>query len=75
MSEFITLPKRPDAVMLQAIEDYFSTRLKYRDRKNDDAMHADCWMASMAYIAMVEAYEKANEPKMLLAQGTLVIDA
>lgn len=40
--------------MAQAIENYFASRMKYRDNPHTDAMKADCWMALMAYYAMVD---------------------
>ena len=56
--QMILMPEKADQEMTQAVEDYFASRVKYKDGKNLDAMHADCWMALMAYCAMVDVVKK-----------------
>lgn len=73
MSDLVSLPRKPTPEMIQAIEEYYGSRLKYKGKKSE-AMKADCWMALMAYYKMVEAYEKANPPPpMTVPKGWLVV--
>ena len=56
---YVLMPEKPDGTYMQAIEDYFASRLKYKGRPQCDALKADCWMALMAYYAMVEVAKNA----------------
>ena len=50
----VLLPVKPGAEYMQAIEGYYASRIKYRDRPNCDALKADCWQALMALHAVIE---------------------
>ena len=50
----ILMPVKADGEMSEAIWRYYSTRLKFKDRSQSDACRAECWMALMAFYAIVE---------------------
>lgn len=61
----VLMPVKPTAEMDAAIEQYFFSRVLNRgaekkDSARRDRVFAQCWQASMAYIWMVEAVQKAT---------------
>lgn len=59
----VLMPVKADGEMMQAIEAWFASRLRYRDRRNDSAMNAECWNALMAYGAMVDSVLERGAPQ------------
>jgi hypothetical protein len=57
----VLMPVKVDGELSQAIEGYYAGILKYRARPNCDALKADCWMALMAYYAMVNVAKARGE--------------
>lgn len=50
----VLMPAKVDGDMSHAIWLYYSSTMKYKRRPQSDACKADCWMAMMAYYAMVD---------------------
>lgn len=55
---YVLMPEKADAEMGDAIEAYFRGLFKHRKNPDSDAMKADCWMALMAYYAMVKVVKE-----------------
>lgn len=50
----VLMPVKADGDMSEAIWKYYANTVRYKRRPQSDACKADCWMALMAYYAMVE---------------------
>ena len=57
----VLLPVKPGAPYMQAIEGYYASRLKYRDKPDCDALKADCWQALMALHAVIEVAQRDGD--------------